>query len=188
MKYTISGITFKSQEAVRDHCREIRDRVTGTNLYDVDYGVVYCLDGKDREFMIDFIKHLHGADEIIGCGIREVFICVVPKGKFHWGFCVLRVDASEQIFGFGKFGTNPTQVRERRSSEAFRNAISDQTIEYKEQYFDGHLEALCEATGELMTRTDCHVDHEEPTFRELVRQFFGENPDIEMVDDGFVGT
>lgn len=184
MKYTINGIPFKSQEAVRDHCREIRDRITGTDIYDVDYGVVYCLDGADRDFMIDFIKHLHDADNLIGCGIREILICVVPKGKFHWGFCVLRVDASEQIFGFGKFGASPQQVRERRASEAFRNAISDQTIEYKEQYFDGHLEAPCEATGELMTRVDCHVDHEEPTFRELVRQFFGENPNIEMVDDG----
>lgn len=184
MKYTINGISFKSQKAVKDHCRHIRDRITKTNLFDVDYGVTYYLEGDDKAFMLDLINHLPNADEIIGCGIRNISICVVPKGKFHWGFCVLRIDASEQVFGFGKFGIKPAQVRQRRSSEAFRNAISDQTIEYKEQYFDGHLEAVCEATGELMTREDCHVDHEHPTFRELVKQFFGEDPIIEMEDDG----
>jgi hypothetical protein len=155
-------------------------------MYDIDPGVTYILDGSDKQFMLDFIRHLHDADEVVGCGISEILVCVVPKGKFHWGFCVLRTDASECIFGFGKFGATAKQVDKRRATEAFRNAISDQTIEYKEQYFDGHLEAACEATGEIMTRTQCHVDHESPTFDQLVKQFFGDDPQVEMFDDGLL--
>lgn len=185
MPYTINGISFKSQQDVKNYCRSIRDRVTGQDLYDVEFGVTYCLTGDDKAFMLDLIRNLASAEEIIGCGIAEVLICAVPKGKPHWGFCVLRHDASESIFGFGKFGATPAQARQRRLTEAFRNAISWQTILYKEQFFDGHAEAYCEATGELMTRFDCHVDHEEPTFKELVEEFLQNYPgEIGMVDDG----
>ena len=185
MRYTINGISFSSQQDVKEHCREIRDRITGQDLYDVEYGVTYCLDGDDKAFMLDLIRNLASAEEIIGCGIAEVLVCVVPKGKPHWGFCVIRHDASESIFGFNRFGASPFQVRKQRENEAFRNAISHQTIEYKEQYFDGHAEAFCEATGELMTRLDCHVDHEEPLFCQLVEQFKAMcGGQIEMLDDG----
>lgn len=184
MKYVIDGIGFKSQEAVKDHCREIRDRITGTDLYDVDPGVTYVLNGRDKTFFIDLIKHLQDCEYFIGCGIAEILVCVVPKGKLHWGFSVLRIDASESVFGFGKFGAKKEQVRLHRVSEAFRNAIKDQTIAYKEQYFDGKMEAVCEATGSVMTRFDCHVDHESPTFKELTDSFFGENSEVDIVDDG----
>lgn len=184
MKYTINGIEFNSQEAVKDYCRKIRDRITGTDLYDVDPGVTYMLSGEDKKFLVDFIRHHHNADELIGCGIAEVLVCVVMKGKFHWGFSVLRIDASEEVFGFGKFGAKAEQVVRSRTTEAFRNAIKDQTIAYKEEYFDGHPEAVCEATGEIITRVGCHVDHECPTFKELTDWFFNTGKPIDVFSDG----
>ena len=183
-KYTVNGIGFSSKKAVQDHCRGIKDRATNGQL--PEWGNYHSiLIPSDNEFMLDFIRYHPSYIEIIGSGIVEVQVGYVgPEvGKPHWSFYAIRNDGSECLFGYSKFNKSAAQAEVDRVRQAKRNAIASQTIEYKEQFFDGQPEAICEATGELLLRCECHVDHECPTFKELDQAFFGDwIPDV--VDDG----
>jgi len=183
-KYTINGIGFSSKDAVKEHCRVIKDRAT--NGIAPEWGVYFSiLIEDDHVFMLDFIRFHPSYLEIVGSGIVEIQVGYVGPdvGKPHWSFYAIRNDGSECLFGYSKFNKSPAAAEVDRVRQAKRNAIAPQTIEYKEQFFDGQPDGICEATGELMLRTDCHVDHESPTFKELDHQFFGDwVPDV--VDDG----
>ncbi len=183
-KYTVGGIAFRSIKAVKDHCKGIKERATGGR--NPEWGVYFSILNKDdHSFMLDFIRFHPSYSEIVGEGIVEIQVGYVGHeiGTPHWSFYAIRNDASERLFGYKKFNKTPEKSDLDNVKAAKRNAISPQTIEYKEQYFDGQPEALCEATGQLMQRTECHVDHESPTFKELDAQFFGDwIPDV--IDDG----
>lgn len=183
VKYFVNGIGFSSIEGVKDQCRLIKNNATLG--IEPEWGVSFVLDHNDQAFMMDVINHRPDSQGIIGEGIASIRVGYVPPdiGKPHWGFYAIRTDGSECLFGFSKFGMSAAQIQGDRIGRAKRLAISDQVISYKEQYFDGQEEACCEATGELIARTNCHVDHAGPTFQELDRAFFGDM-DVEVMDDG----
>lgn len=186
-KYTVNGIGFNSKKAVQDHCRAIIQKAVG-NLKPQWGARLPILDDADEAFLLDFIRYLPSYEAYRGA--QNVLVGYVGDQQKapHWGLYAILPDASEWCFGFSKFGMTPAEAEIVNLKSAKRNAVLDQTQGYKEQYFDGHEEALCEATGELMVRAagfrnSCHVDHESPTFDQLDKEFFGdwEPP---LVNDG----
>lgn len=182
-KYTVNGIGFNSLDAIKKHCKAIKERATLG--IEPEEGLRFTLDGDDLAFMLDFIECMHpSCDDILGCGLFSIQVGYVGSevGKPHWSFYAIRIDGSEDLFGYSKCGLNKSRSETKDAFAAKRRAIADQTIAYKEQYFDGQDFAICEATGELMRREDCHVDHKDPTFAQLEEQFFqGWEPDLEQV-------
>lgn len=183
-KYELNGIGFRSLESIKDVCRDIKTR--STFGMEPQWGGRFSLSTDDEQFMFELIVRMHpSSPEIIGDGLATVQVGYVPPevGKPHWGFYAIRVDGSECLFGFGKIGKSPERAQADRVSRAKRLAVSDQTIAYKEEYFDGDEQARCEATGEIMFRSECDVDHAGPTFKELDERFFA-GADVAIVDDG----
>lgn len=184
-KYVVNGIDFSSIEGIRDHCRQIIKRATGP--IHPERGIRFTLPKEDEDFILDMVYTYHAnGDDVIGVGLDSVQIGYVgPEiGRPHWGFYAIRIDGSEDLFGFGKICKNKEKIQVDRIKDAKRKAIASQVIEYKEQYFDGFDTAICEATGEEMTRTTCHVDHHEPTFAELDKAYF-KGQEVELSPDGF---
>lgn len=183
-KYKIANKGFSSLDAIKKHCRQIKERATSG--MEPEPGVRFMLDDEDEKFIIEMVSELHpSSGEILGIGLACVQVGYVPPdvGKPHWGFYAIRYDGSESLFGFSKIGFNTTQAHRSRSKDAKRRAIVDQILAYKEEYFDGFEESVCEATGEVISRTNCHVDHEGPTFAELDEAFFG-GAEVEVENDG----
>jgi hypothetical protein len=184
LKYVVNGIGFSSIESIKEHCRGIKQRAT--NGIKPDPEVYFILTGDDLAFCFDMVRQLADANLIIGDGLVSIKVGYVPPevGKPHWGFYAIRTDGSESLFGFNKFGRSIDQLWTDRTTRAKRFAIAGQVIAYKEQYFDGRDSAVCEATGDVITRTSCHVDHADPwPFARIDTEFFA-GKQIEVFDDG----
>ena len=183
-KYLINGIGFTSIKSVQDHCRKIKQTVT--KGIDPRPDMFFLLSGDDADFVVDMVTQLVGSDSIIGIGLSAIKVGYVPPeiGLPHWGFYAVRVDRTESLFGFGKFGKTAEQVRSDRINRAKRIAIADQIIAYKENYFCFLDNAICEATGDVMKKNECHVDHNDPwPFQRIQNEFFKEES-FDVFDDG----
>jgi len=140
----------------------------------------------DEVFLRDLIAIHPEAEQKIGCGISGFTTEVDPIWRTTRHFVVVRTDGSITDFSFHTCidGNN----HRKDVLQALRHAVSDQVINFQRLSFCRCTPVLCPYTGEELSTSHCHVDHEPPnTFLSLVTQWMKElgigYPDIELVDN-----
>jgi hypothetical protein len=156
MSKILAGIEFRTQSAISDHARKIKEK----------YRDGERIDGNDHRFLCAFIALHCSADEKIGCGIQYFTIQQDQRWKNSRQFVLVRTDGSRAIFSHNKLGTVTEEEWHRKKVlAAMREAIREQTNEFrKENYIPGVTR--CPLTNEIIEEP--HVDHMKPqTFEAL---------------------
>jgi hypothetical protein len=147
---------FESKKSATESIRAI--------LY--KYPVGEKVRGDDMWFLFDLLELHQQADEKIGCGV--VSIEIEQNGPTR-GFWLTRVDGTRTDWSFVACLSPPSP--ERQALSGFRTAVVPQILAFRDEFFRDRIGATCPITGEVVTLDNCHVDHESPTFRELVTEF-----------------
>lgn len=159
---TVAGEIFETKEALRRRCRSI--------LYAYKPG--QKLSTPDLAFMRDLIDRHENADDKIGCGIVAMFVMPDAFGKQCFG--LLRSDGSKTDFSFNSCLRKKPADADFRA--ACRTAIVYQIQRFRDRVFTAGTPVYCEFTHELITPSNCHVDHIPPlTFKALLDRFVAEN-------------
>lgn len=149
-----------------------------------------ALEPGDFQFMLELLLRHPRAEEKIGVGVRAIRI--EPDGI--WGgvmFVAERLDGSVTDFSYRKCLRAPTRYGE--VSAACRQAVAEDVIAFKREYFARHADeagqVTCPLTGKLLGWLEAHVDHAPPwPFRRIVESFFGSLPlsldEVRIVEGG----
>lgn len=111
----------------------------------------------------------------IGCGVKNIWIKkTIYKNN---GFFIERTDGTSTDFSYYRclYGNN----RKLNIQSAFRSAIRQQIYDFKINAFKNNPILFCPITEKEVSLKNCHVDHEEPTFKELLENFV-EVKDIDL--------
>jgi hypothetical protein len=60
-------------------------------------------------------------------------------------------------------------------SKALRLAVTDDVMRFKTECFGDSEVVRCAMTGEIVRKDNCHVDHESPTFSEIMQDWLSAN-------------
>jgi hypothetical protein len=158
IKMIVGDEVFPTKKALIERCREI--------LYKHPLGE--SLDAEETEFLTSLIERYHPEGEMkIGCGITRMWAGSNEYGGT--GFYLEREDGSTTDWSFMKSINHPSKKHD--FDAACRNAIMDQTIDFKRRQFASGL-VECELTGERLTSETAHTDHKPPrTFENLLKVF-----------------
>jgi len=179
-RFHVAGHVFKTQKALIEHVRGIMARATPGK----------GLEGEDLEFMAALLKRHPDAEAKIGAGVRAIRLEPNPVWDTLM-FVLTRVDGSETDFSYRECVSPSSHISDVRA--ACRRAVVEDIIEFKQQYFTDHADALnhvlCPLTGRLLGWRDVHVDHAPPwVFRRIVDEFLrseGTAPeDVEIEEHG----
>lgn len=135
--------------------------------------------------MSNLLERHPEAREKIGLGVAELF--TGPDAYGGRCFFVRRVDGSETDFSFLQC-VDGEITHEAKVRKAARVAVAVSIQLWKQQAFAGSAEIFCPLSGELLSLTHSHVDHEDPTFDELFRTYFREPVSIVVVSQGTLGA
>ena len=155
----VDGEIFPSKKKLIERCQKILH----------GYKVKETLPENDTRFLNSLINNYHPESELkIGCGVKRMWIDSNEYGGI--GFYLERFDGSSTDWSFMKSINNPSKWHDFRA--ACRNAIMDQTIEYKMKRFEEERYIECCLTGEQLFVDTAHTDHEPPrTFDALLKVF-----------------
>ena len=161
MRYLIHGKQFKTKTAVQEYAKKI--------LYSGTVGEP--VRGEDLAFMLDFFKTFHHQWKTKeGCGIQHLYRILEPRYKKYRAFLILRTDGSTTDISY-RISNIQRQDWKRDFNEALRQSIKPQIYQFKDKVFFDKEELQCPITGDMVQRDNCHVDHFNPTFDELVGLF-----------------
>lgn len=154
----IGGMLFRSKKAALDFFRAIRDSYNdGERVSDEEH----------HRKLMDLMAVHPEAEDKIGCGISHFTVETEQEFKKSRHFKIHRTDGSDTDVSFRSpiEGRNPRKDR----LEALRRAIAPQIIEFQANAFEANPVHKCALTGEDVTTSSYHVDHEPPnTFHTLV--------------------
>lgn len=174
-EYIVGGIVFTTKIDLEAYVKNI-----------LNSAPIGRLNPADEAFIADLLTNHPSAETKIGTGVQS--IRVGSNGFSGRAFFVTRTDNTEVDFSYKQCirpFTYATKVK-----FAFRKAISDQVIAVKRTVFpDRYAVIHCPITGDPMTYTDAHVDHEPPnTFAALLQAYLEERgltyDDIPLVECG----
>lgn len=152
--FTIGGLQFGSQKALREYCRAL--------LY------ARTIEPEGQKFLLDLLQRHPEAEEKIGVGVSEFYV----DGN-EWGnrcFHVKRIDGSRSDFSFESCIKPPTPAQD--AVKGFREAVKDQIFAFKDRSFAATAMVPCAITGSPVHEANAHVDHRPPeTFLALVNRF-----------------
>lgn len=155
----IGSLTFPRKADAVNYIREVRlrSRAAGPGV-------------EDDEFLRDLVALHPDATDKVGSGIERF---EVRRNGNNEGFWIIRADGSATDFSFVKclYGTS----QEAKVQSAMRDAIVDQRLAAREAAFLISETLICPVTGVPITRANCHMDHDAPTFLELADSFAVEN-------------
>ncbi len=161
IKYQILNQTFSSQEKAEESARAILyNDVLNTTLNEADH-----------EYMCAYFRLFHLEwEEKIGVGIKNIFRIKEPQyGKVR-GFKIVRLDESDTDISFIIERINKNDFKQQFNS-ALRFIVEPQIFEFKEKSFGSRLFLLCPIENVEVTKDNCHIDHDSPTFKEIVNSF-----------------
>lgn len=174
--------TFKSQTTLTNFCKFI--------LNNADLNKP--LEGEWFSVMDDVLRmhdNYHG--KIKG---QQYSICVrkSPINARQRQFYILREDGSDTDFSYYKAISNKPTSKIVRIKDTLKAAVKQQTIDYKDWYFEEHKIGkdfvLCEETGLKLKRKDSHIDHYPKQFDEIVEEWVKKynvkSEDVELIDGG----
>jgi hypothetical protein len=105
------------------------------------------------------------------------------------GFWIVRTDGSETDFSFKSCFYDASH--EAKVQGAMRYAILDQKLAARDLAFGRQETLICPVTGEPIRASDCHMDHDSPTFLEIADAFAEQAGGYDTVaktsDDGDIG-
>lgn len=158
--YKIHGITFSTQKSIEDKARSILYRdAAGTYLNNNDF-----------DFMIEYFRYFHlDWDQKNGkSGIKRV-----KRNKDNYNklcFWIERHDRSETDISFIISKISKKNFKSE-FSYAMREAIKDQIRDFKKTEYLNKEFLICPIENIKVSIEKCHVDHHNPSFDELVKQF-----------------
>jgi hypothetical protein len=129
---------------------------------------------EDENFLRDLVSIHPCAEEKIGPGIKRFS---ARRNMNNVGFWIERVDGSETDFSF--IACVDGDTLERTILLTMRKAIKHQVLPFREAAIaEG---SACPVTGEHLTSENCQVDHENPTFIEIARDFISSEGGCECI-------
>jgi len=140
------------------------------------------LSGDDLEVVCALLERHHEYEQKVGAGIQRIFVKCPPPTygsniKPMRCFYIERVDSTEVAFSYkkclegeGSGIERREKLVEKRRQSAYRTAVDDQVIAFKQQ----HQHEGC-ANG-CTRQKDLHVDHILP-FADLVLQYEQQDPE-----------
>ena len=160
-KYIVLDKEFTSQKKAEESARDI--------LYSDSINTI--LKENEKEYMLAYFEKFHHEWEFKkGVGIKN--ICRVQEpiyGKVR-AFAIKRIDGSETDISFIISSITGKNLKQKNSS-AFRNVIEPQIIEFKSDTFSNKIFVTCPDTGKNLDLKNSHVDHVDPTFDEILKEF-----------------
>lgn len=159
---TFAQYSFKTKKALVERIRSII----------ADYPDNILVDDDDCNFLSALIERHPESLAKKGCGIKGFYVSRNPlfPGEKQRGFRIIRIDNTETDFSFWECVTPSSH--EKKVKKAFRNAIQNQLLEFKQNFFDNVDAPICPVTGHVMEFTGSHVDHVHPrTFERLLLDF-----------------
>jgi hypothetical protein len=91
------------------------------------------------------------------------------------GFWLRRIDGTETDFSFVQAVKGQPREQDKEFTEACRVAVAADLKAAKERFFATYADiqgrVLCDVSGRLVTFDQAHIDHADPTFRQLVATF-----------------
>jgi hypothetical protein len=148
---------FPSRAQALEEARRVRDQYANGDR----------VGAHDVEFLTDLLFLHSEAPEKIGSGIAGFSVDLDQEFRRTRCVYVHRTDGSSTDFSFKNCieGAKPRQDR----YSAIREAVSDQTIAFKQRAFADQARVPCAVRGTPTAFADAHVDHVPPqTLRQLV--------------------
>lgn len=183
-----NGKTWRNKASAEDYFRQMLKRYNDedriNNVADID----------------DLLALLERYDEgipegKIGCGVEYFFKRKnTSTGWSTSSFWVHRIDGSESDFSFKSAISASPKSESSMFNDACRLAVASDILVAKHNFFQNHPEAdehgfvPCEVSGDLITFNTAHIDHVEPTFRQLVNTFRAINGWTDSVTPGVLTT
>ncbi len=143
------------------------------------------IEGEDHELLLSLLERHPEADTKIGLGVKRFYKAPTEMGTSC--FWVERVDGSTTDFSYITAVKAKGKSLYQEFAEACRNAVRDDLIKTKEEFFkkygdtDGKVQ--CEVSGERIAIYESHLDHKKPlTFQVLVNTFIAAN-DLKITEE-----
>ncbi len=161
MKYEIYDKKFESKKEAQSFANEIlyKNEINST------------LNEEESNFMYNYFECFHlDWDTKLGVGIKRILRIKEPNYGKHRAFLIERIDGTKTDISYI---INNIQKKNynREFRQALRKCVEPQIIEFKNNVFKEKKEIICPITGQLITFENCHIDHENPTFDDLVINF-----------------
>ena len=150
---SIGKIFFQTQGEAGDHIREILNTaVWGESLK-----------GETHEFVLSLLERHPRAAEKIGQGVD--YFTVNSDGNSDRCFYIHREGQEPVHFSYLKALKGKDDARSLMVG-ALNRAIDEQIWDFRDSEL-ARGEQVCPYTGQVITKENYHVDHHNPTFREL---------------------
>lgn len=162
MKYNINNRSFKTDKELQEYAKSI--------LY--KNNVNSFLESEELEFMLDYFHTLHVEwYQKQGCGIANIRrIKDNVYGKYR-AFQIERIDNSITDISY-IISNIKAKSFEKDFKQALRWIIEPQILAFKKSIFDNSSSSLkCPISDDILRFDDCHADHFNPTFDEIVTSF-----------------
>jgi len=162
--YDIYNISFTSKKSAEAKAREILYK----DIIDT------CLDKEDFNFMMAYFEYFHiDWEQKKGqSGIKNI---TRKKDDYrkpcYW---IKRYDNSETDISFIISSIEKKNFY-REFSAAMREAVKDQIGDFKKKSFLNNEILICPINNIEVTIIECHVDHHNPSFDDLVKRFIDDN-------------
>lgn len=160
MQHKVGDRWFPSKAAIKQYCRDI---IKATELNHLQRGKV---DEKHMPFLVGLVERHPNYEEKWGSGISYFVVHGERKG-----LAFIRTDHSQGIFSFLKAADGREWSPKAYFNSAARWAIRDTIVVFRDKRFGPHDEIPSDLSGDPVTRETCHVDHHEPSFREIINEF-----------------
>ena len=162
MKYNINNQLFKTDKELQEYAKSILYQ-NNVNSY---------LENNELEFMLDYFRALHVEwHQKQGCGIANIRrIKDNVYGKYR-AFQIERIDKTTTDISY-IISNIKEKPLERDFKQALRWIIEPQILAFKKSIFDNSISSLkCPISGDMLRFDNCHADHFNPTFDEIVTTF-----------------
>lgn len=164
-KYNIDNIGFKTEKSAQEYAKNI--------LY---FGSVNSvLSEEEFNFMYSYFEAIHHEWKLkLGKGIKSIHR-VLDKvyGKYR-SFEIERLDGSRTDISYIIQNIKAPNLK-NDFNKALRYIVMPQILDFKKNKFNESKIHTCPFTNEEITFNNCHVDHFNPSFDELVNFFVTEN-------------
>ena len=158
-------MNFKTDKSVQEYAKNI--------LY---FGAVNSiLTETEFSFMYSYFEAIHHEWKLkLGNGIKSIHrVLDKVSGKYR-SFEIERVDGSITDISYIVQNIKSPNLK-NDFKKALRYIIMPQILDFKTGFFQFPVTKFCDITGGVITFSNCHIDHYNPTFDELVNNFIHEN-------------
>jgi hypothetical protein len=164
MRIQLAHLSFDSKKDARDYLRAIREKYEYGQLLDSDdFVMVKAAIGTMK---IDKRPKLED--------INTIQVVKINTGRPHKNFIIILNDGNTSSFSLDNCFPPENSKRDEKKEKfnaASRVAITDQITRFKKSHRDNQGKYWCVAEKKEVAEAQVHVDHDEPSFHELISDF-----------------